>query len=125
MPRYRPKNIAALRRCLRNCPAEMSVEIERGVPVTAKIVAELRSLPGWPYGLVLIVHIDPDPDLAWSRWKESEPDASPPTSPSCRVGTAVVFRLRTWMAANVRFPNRQQMCIGMPPPYSRPYTPPK
>ena len=61
MPRYRPKNIAALRRCLRNCPAEMSVEIERGVSVTAKIVAELRSLPGWPYGLVLIVHIDPDP----------------------------------------------------------------
>jgi hypothetical protein len=61
MPRFKPKNMDELRTCLGSCPADMPVEIERGVPLTARIVVELRSLPGWPYGLVLIVHIDPDP----------------------------------------------------------------
>ena len=31
----------------------MRVEIEPGVPVTAKTVADLRALPTWPNGMVL------------------------------------------------------------------------
>ena len=54
--RFRPKNMDELR-----IPADMPVEIERGIPLSARIAVELRSLPGWPHGLFLIVHIDPDP----------------------------------------------------------------
>ena len=43
------------------CPADMPVEIERRVSVSARIVTELRSLPNWPHGLVLDVNKDPDP----------------------------------------------------------------
>ena len=32
-----------------DCPADMPVEIERCVPVSARIVTELRSLPSWPH----------------------------------------------------------------------------
>lgn len=53
MPRYTT--------CLGNCPADMPVEIERCVPVSARIVTELRSLPSWPHGLVLDVNKHPDP----------------------------------------------------------------
>ena len=45
MPRYTPRNMDELRTCLGNCPADMPVEIERCVPVSARIVTELRSLP--------------------------------------------------------------------------------
>jgi hypothetical protein len=31
-----------LRTCLGSCPAEMQVEVERGIPVTAETVADLR-----------------------------------------------------------------------------------
>jgi hypothetical protein len=45
----------------------MRVEIEPGVPVTAKTVAELRALPAWPDGMVLNIHIDLDPRLSIVR----------------------------------------------------------
>jgi hypothetical protein len=41
----------------------MRVEIESGVAVTAKTVAELRALPTWPDGLVLDIHVDLDPSI--------------------------------------------------------------
>jgi hypothetical protein len=69
MPRYTPRNMDELRTRLGNCPADMPVEIERCVPVSARIVTELRSLPNWPHGLVLDVNKDPD---AWSRSSASE-----------------------------------------------------
>jgi hypothetical protein len=50
-----------LRTYLGSCPADMPVEIERCVPVSARIVTELRSLTVWPHGLVLDVNKDPDP----------------------------------------------------------------
>jgi hypothetical protein len=34
----------------------MRVEIESGVAVTAKTVADLHALPTWPDGLVLDIH---------------------------------------------------------------------
>jgi hypothetical protein len=43
------------------------VEIETGVAVTAKTVADLRALPTWPTGLVLNIHIDLDPRLSVVR----------------------------------------------------------
>jgi hypothetical protein len=45
----------------------MRVEIETGVAVTAKTVADLRALPTWPTGLVLNIHIDLDPRLSVVR----------------------------------------------------------
>jgi hypothetical protein len=45
----------------------MRVEIEPGVPVTAKTVAELRALPTWPDGMILNIHIDLDPRLSIVR----------------------------------------------------------
>jgi hypothetical protein len=58
--RYTPKNLDEVRTCLSGCPAEMEVEVERGIPVTAKTVAELRALSVWPRGdWVLDVRIDP------------------------------------------------------------------
>jgi len=45
----------------------MRVEIEPGVPVTAKTVADLRALPTWPDGMVLNIHIDLDPRLSIVR----------------------------------------------------------
>ena len=41
----------------------MRVEIEPGVPLTAKTVADLRALPTWPDGMVLNIHIDLDPPI--------------------------------------------------------------
>jgi len=55
MPRYAPRNMDELRTCLGNCPADMPVEVERCLPVSATIVTELRALSVWPSGLVLIV----------------------------------------------------------------------
>ena len=45
----------------------MRVEIEPGVPLTAKTVADLRALPTWPDGMVLNIHIDLDPRLSIVR----------------------------------------------------------
>ena len=45
----------------------MRVEIESGVPVTAKTVADLRALSTWPDGMVLNIHIDLDPRLSIVR----------------------------------------------------------
>jgi hypothetical protein len=48
------------------------VEIEPGIVVTAKTVADLRALT-WPDGLVLNIHIDLDPRLSVVR-VERHPD---------------------------------------------------
>ena len=53
--RYRPTTMDELRSYVGACPVEMSVEVERCVPVSSHTVAELRSLPAWPPGLVLCV----------------------------------------------------------------------
>jgi hypothetical protein len=45
----------------------MRVEIEPGVPITAKTVADLRALPTWPGGMALNIHIDLDPRLSIVR----------------------------------------------------------
>jgi hypothetical protein len=53
-----------MRKLLLGYRDNMRVEIEPGVPVTAKTVADLRALPTWPDGMVLNIHIDLDPRLS-------------------------------------------------------------
>jgi cellulose biosynthesis protein BcsQ len=45
----------------------MRVEVETGVAVTAKTVADLRALPAWPDGLALNIHVDLDPRFSVVR----------------------------------------------------------
>jgi chromosome partitioning protein len=45
----------------------MRVEIETGIAVTAKTVADLRALTAWPDGLALNIHVDLDPRLSVVR----------------------------------------------------------
>ena len=45
----------------------MRVEVETGVAIAAKTVADLRALPTWPEGLVLNIDIDLDPRLSVVR----------------------------------------------------------
>jgi hypothetical protein len=45
----------------------MRVEIESGVAVTAKTVADLRALPTWSEGLILDIHVDLEPRLSVVR----------------------------------------------------------
>jgi hypothetical protein len=48
--KYTPKTLDEMRRCLGGCPRETPVEVEDGIPVRAKTVADLRALSSWPSG---------------------------------------------------------------------------
>jgi len=48
--RYTPKTIDEVRRCIAGCSGETRVEVEDGIPVKAKTVADLRALSRWPSG---------------------------------------------------------------------------
>ena len=69
-----------MHRLLLGYRANMRVEVETGVAITAKTVADLRTLLTWPEGLVVNIHIDLDPRLSVVRWSE-HPD---PTIPDRR-----------------------------------------
>jgi hypothetical protein len=45
----------------------MRVEVETGIAVTAKTVADLRALPAWPNGLILDIYVDLDPRFSVVR----------------------------------------------------------
>jgi chromosome partitioning protein len=45
----------------------MRVEVETGIAVTAKTVADLRALTDWPDGLALNIHVDLDPRFSVVR----------------------------------------------------------
>src|SRR5262249_4999123 len=59
----------------------MRVEVETGIAVTAKTVADLRALATWPDGLALNIHVDLDPRFsvvrvaraAWGLCKPPDP----------------------------------------------------
>jgi len=65
--RYPANTIEDMRKLLLGYRDNMRVEIESGVAVTAKTVADLRALPTWPDGLVLDIHVDLDPRLSVVR----------------------------------------------------------
>jgi divalent metal cation (Fe/Co/Zn/Cd) transporter len=56
-----------MKRLLLGYRDNMRVEIESGIAVTAKTVADLRALATWPNGLVLDIHVDLDPRLSVVR----------------------------------------------------------
>ena len=45
----------------------MRVEVEAGIAVSAKTVADLRALTAWPDGLALNIHVDLDPRFSVVR----------------------------------------------------------
>ena len=49
----------------------MRVEVETGVAVTAKTVADLRALTAWPDGLALNIHVDLDPRFSVVKVKRA------------------------------------------------------
>ena len=65
--RYSANTIEEMHKLLFGYRDNMRVEIETGVAVAAKTVADLRALPTWPNGLVLNIHIDLDPRLSVVR----------------------------------------------------------
>jgi len=50
-----------MRKLLLGYRDNMRVEVESGVAVKAKTVADLRTLPTWQGGLILDIHVDLDP----------------------------------------------------------------
>ena len=61
VPKYSVETIEAMQKHLLSYRDNLRVEVEFGVPVVARTVAELRALSTWPGHLVLDVHIDLDP----------------------------------------------------------------
>jgi hypothetical protein len=64
VPRYSVETIESVQKLLLSYRDNLRVEIEAGVPIVAKTVAQLRALSTWPGPLVLDVHIDLDPRLS-------------------------------------------------------------
>ena len=65
--RYLAETIEAMQKHLLSYRDNMRVEVEHGIPVTAKTVADLRALITCPDGLALNIHIDLDPRLSVVR----------------------------------------------------------
>ena len=65
--RHSANTLEDMRKLLLGYRDNMRVEIESGVAVTAKTVADLRALPTWPDGLVLDIHVDLEPRLSVVR----------------------------------------------------------
>ena len=61
MPRYSVETIEAMQKLLVGYRDNLRVEVESGIPIVARTVAELRTIPTWPGRLVLDAHIDLDP----------------------------------------------------------------
>jgi hypothetical protein len=64
VPRYSVETIEAMQKHLLSYRDNLRVEVEPGIPVAARTVAELRAISTWPGHLVLDVHIDLDPRLS-------------------------------------------------------------
>ena len=59
MTEYTPETIEPVCKVLRGLSHRMKVEIEPGIPLAAKTLADLRARATWPPGLRLIVPDDP------------------------------------------------------------------
>jgi hypothetical protein len=65
--RHPANTIEDMKKLLLGYRDNMRVDIESGVAVAAKTVADLRALPTWPNGLILDIHVDLDPRLSVVR----------------------------------------------------------
>jgi hypothetical protein len=57
--RFAAQSMVEVRRCVADCPADMRVDVESGIPIDAQTAAELRCLPSWPSGVLIEAHRDP------------------------------------------------------------------
>ena len=57
--RFAAHSMMEVRRCVADCPADMPVAVESGIPIDAGTVAELRCLQSWTSGVILEIHRDP------------------------------------------------------------------
>jgi hypothetical protein len=62
--RYKPKSSAALHVALGGLPAQMRVEVDSGVELSAKTVAELRKVTAWPENLAITTPQERYPESA-------------------------------------------------------------
>jgi hypothetical protein len=60
--RYKPKSIAALHIALGGLPAQMRVEVDSGIEVSAKTVGDLRKVTAWPENLAITTPQNGHPD---------------------------------------------------------------
>ena len=65
--RHPANTIEDMKKLLLGYRDNMRVEIESGIAVTAKTVADLRALATWPEGLIIDIHVDLDPRLSVVR----------------------------------------------------------
>ena len=71
MARYSADTIDDVQRLVVGYRDNMRVEIETGVAVIAKTVADLRALQSWPQGLILDIHISLDPRFSVVKVKRA------------------------------------------------------
>jgi hypothetical protein len=62
--RYKPKSSAALHIALGGLPAQMPVQVDEDIEVSAKTVGELRELTTWPERLAITTPQDSYPGSA-------------------------------------------------------------
>ena len=65
--RHPANTIEDMKKLLLGYRDNMRVEIESGIAVTAKTVADLRALATWPEGLIIDIHVDLDPRFSVVR----------------------------------------------------------
>jgi hypothetical protein len=71
--RYKPKSIAALHIALGGLPGKMRVEVDPGIGVSAKTVAELSKMTSWPENLAITTPLEGDPGSAVKVSKANVP----------------------------------------------------
>ena len=76
--RYKPKSRAALHIALGGLPAQMRVEVDAGIGVSATTVGELRKVPAWPENLAVAT---PQDRSASSFVKVSKANVATRTTP--------------------------------------------
>ena len=69
--RYPEETIETMRKYLLSYRDDMRVEVEYGIPVTAKTVADLGAVATWLDSLILNIHIDLDPRLSVVRVEQT------------------------------------------------------
>jgi hypothetical protein len=62
--RYKPKSNAALHIALGGLPAQMRVEVDADIEVSAKTVGQLRQVTAWPDNLVITTPQERYPESA-------------------------------------------------------------
>ena len=65
--RHLANTIEDMKKLLLGYRDNMRVEVEAGIAVTAKTVADLRALTAWPDGLALNIRVDLDPRFSIVR----------------------------------------------------------